>query len=191
MVVFVFFVVLSFFVFFIEEEYFSFSWFVAHMMVCLVHVSEFLWTLTNLILLSLFHMSCNLGVLNLGADKISMLKSMRAIFYLWRNSSVRESRTVPEWPFVCSPFLFLHGSHLRARVNWHWWRRTVSPKEWKENPRKPKICYHHSRDMEKSRGCVSNFPGYPYPGLVWRFSDHQFRDIEKSWDTFYAYIRNE
>jgi len=28
------------------------------------------------------------------------------------------------------------------------------------------ICYHHSRDMEKSRGCVSNFPGYPYPGLV-------------------------
>jgi len=29
-----------------------------------------------------------------------------------------------------------------------------------------KMCYHHSRDMEKSRGCVSNFPGYPYPGLV-------------------------
>ena len=52
-------------------------------------------------------------------------------------------------------------------------------------------CYHHSRDMKKSRGCVSNFPGYPYPGLVWRFSDHQFRDIEKSRDVFYAYIRNE
>ena len=28
------------------------------------------------------------------------------------------------------------------------------------------MCYHHSRDMEKSRGCVSNIPGYPYPGLV-------------------------
>jgi len=27
------------------------------------------------------------------------------------------------------------------------------------------MCYHHSRDMEKSRGCVSNIPGYPYPGL--------------------------
>jgi len=53
------------------------------------------------------------------------------------------------------------------------------------------MCYHHSRDMEKSRGCVSNVPGYPYPGLVGRFSDHQFRDIEKSWDVFYAYIRNE
>jgi len=28
------------------------------------------------------------------------------------------------------------------------------------------FCYHHSRDMEKSRGCVSNFPEYPNPRLV-------------------------
>jgi len=27
-------------------------------------------------------------------------------------------------------------------------------------------CYHHSRDMDLSRGCFCKFPGYPYPGLV-------------------------
>ena len=51
------------------------------------------------------------------------------------------------------------------------------------------MCYHHSRD--KSRGCVSKFQRYPYPGLVWRFSNHQFRDVEKSRDIFNAYIHNE